>query len=280
MPVWPRPRAPGQVFLRIAFACLCAGATAATLSPALAEETIAFESRGQVFRGLLNRPEGAPRGSLILLAGSSGWLGIGQDGRIGDLGQNQLVRTRQRYTGFELATLTLDLAPDLTQVDDGDSDYAERYAADIAVAVRRMRAIAEPVVAVGTSRGSLRAAMALARNRGTDRPDAVVFTAAYLTPFGPLPAVQTIIGAPQSLPPTLIVHHRDDECPETPPEGVAPFRAWGGPIVRVIWLEGGEATGNPCQARSHHGFLGLDGVVVEVVSHWVRTLPRLGGTRP
>ncbi len=76
--------------------------------------------------------------------------------------------------------------------------------------------------------------------------------------------VEAILGTPDRLPKTLIIHHRQDECRFTQPAGVAPFIAWAGGKARVVWLDGGQAQGDPCQAKSHHGFLGLDG---EVVAH-------------
>jgi len=30
----------------------------------------------------------------------------------------------------------------------------------------------------------------------------------------------------------------------------------------VVWVDGGADSGNPCQAKGHHGFAGLDGRVV------------------
>ncbi len=75
-----------------------------------------------------------------------------------------------------------------------------------------------------------------------------------------------VLGSPAALPPTLIVHHRHDECHETLPDGVAPFLAWAGGRARVVWLDGGVSEGNLCDAMAHHGFNGLDGQVVGVVS--------------
>jgi hypothetical protein len=68
------------------------------------------------------------------------------------------------------------------------------------------------------------------------------------------------------LPPTLVVHHRQDGCRKTAPEGVAPFIAWAHGKARVVWLDGGESEGDPCEAMAHHGFNGLDGKVVSVVA--------------
>jgi hypothetical protein len=46
----------------------------------------------------------------------------------------------------------------------------------------------------------------------------------------------------------------------------APFLAWAGGRARVVWLYGGDSEGGPCEAYAHHGFNGLDGQAVGVVS--------------
>jgi hypothetical protein len=75
-----------------------------------------------------------------------------------------------------------------------------------------------------------------------------------------------ILGSPAALPPTLVVHHKQDGCRITRPEGVAPFLAWAKGKARVAWLSGGRDDGNPRQARGHHGFAGIDGQVVSAVA--------------
>jgi hypothetical protein len=72
------------------------------------------------------------------------------------------------------------------------------------------------------------------------------------------------------LPPTLVVHHRQDKCWLTSPAGVAPFIAWSKGKAKVVWLDGGEEVGNPCEAKGYHGFAGIDQKVVEAVAAFAR----------
>jgi hypothetical protein len=67
-----------------------------------------------------------------------------------------------------------------------------------------------------------------------------------------------------------VVHHRQDHCWLTSPEGVAPFIAWSKRRAKVTWLDGGEEVGEPCEAKGHHGFAGIDPKVVEAVSAFAR----------
>ena len=191
----------------------------------------------------LDRPRGTPRGSVILLPGGDGRLGIRPDGTITALLGNQLVRTRHAYVARGFATLTLDAA------------------ASPAQAVQYMRSIARPVIVVATSRGATRAPAALSA-----RPDGLVLTSAMLDMF------QASAGSPGTLPRTLVIHHRQDGCRVSLPALVDPFIAWTGGRARVVWLSGGTDRGDPCQAAGHHGFAGLDAQVVSQVSAFAGSL--------
>ncbi len=74
--------------------------------------------------------------------------------------------------------------------------------------------------------------------------------------------VINILGSPASLPRTLVVEHRHDDCPKTLPAGVDPFIAWAHGRAHAAWLDGGISEGDPCEAMAHHGFNGIDGKVV------------------
>lgn len=203
-------------------------------------------------QAVLLKPKGEPVGSLILMAGGDGHLGIGANGSITRLSGNQLVRTRGAYAAHGFAVLVPDLG------------------IDVAAAVNYMAAIKRPVALVGTSRGTQRAAEAIAAGA---RPDALVLTSGFLSPQsgrGEHRSVVALLGSPSRLPRTLVIHHRQDGCRWTSPNGVAPFIAWSGGRARVVWLDGGSTVGDPCEARSHHGFNGQDSQVVNLVAEFAR----------
>jgi len=189
-------------------------------------------------RALLNLPE-LSRASIILVPGADGHLGIRPDGSFSRLHYNQLARTRKDYLKHSLATLLV------------DRDVS------IAAAIAYMRMFASPVVLVATSRGTLRVPAALA-----GKPDGIVLTSAFLG------EIRTLVATPAALPQTLIIHHRHDGCDLTPPSAVGPFEAWGSTKVAVQWLTGGINSGDPCGARSYHGFNGLDDLVVSTIAHF------------
>ena len=185
-----------------------------------------------------------PHGAIILLAGGDGQIGVGDNGFIAHPG-NQLVRTRGAYARRSFAVLVPDCC------------------VDVAAAVNYMRAYGH-VTLVGTSRGTQRAAHGVAAGA---TPDRLVLTSGFLSDAsGDSDNAVNTIGSPDRLPPTLIVHHRQDGCRFTRPEGVQPFLDWAHGKARVVWLDGGSVVSdNPCEAFAYHGFNGIDGSVVAAV---------------
>lgn len=185
-----------------------------------------------------------PRGGIVLLAGGGGNIGVGPNGSIAREG-NQLVRTRAAYAARGFAVLVPDCC------------------VDVAAAVQYMHSFGR-VTLVGTSRGTQRAGQGIAAGA---RPDRLVLTSGFLSnASGGSDNVMNMLGSPGALPPTLIVHHRQDGCSKTLPAGVAPFLEWAKGKARVSWLDGGQSTGDPCEAWAHHGFAGQDGQVVSAVA--------------
>jgi hypothetical protein len=195
--------------------------------------------------GVLLRP-GAPQASVILMPGGDGYIAAGLDGTIGKLKSNQLVRTRGAYLARGLVVLVVDADVNLAR------------------AVDYMAAIKRPVTVVATSKGTLRAARGIA---GGAKPDALVLTSGFLSDgSGSRQNVANILGSPKLLPRTLVIAHRHDSCRFTRPAGVDPFIRWAAGKASVKWLNGGENSGDPCQARGYHGFNGLDAEVVSIAA--------------
>ena len=185
-----------------------------------------------------------PRGAIILMAGGDGNIGVDANGGIAH-GGNQLVRTREAYAARGFAVLVPEAS------------------IDVATAVTYMRSYGK-VTLVGTSRGTLRAVRGVSSGA---QPDRLVLTSGFLSnASGDAENAMNILGSPDRLPPTLIVHHRHDSCHKTLPAGVDPFIAWAKGRAKVTWLDGGNESGDACMAQAHHGFNGLDGQVVSVVT--------------
>jgi hypothetical protein len=207
-----------------------------------AEEVVDFGGFFGGGKSLLNKPAGKARVGLVLLTGGDGYIGIDGDGDVAREG-NWIVRTRGSYSGRGIATLLLD------------------GGADVGKAIEYMRGIAPKVVVVAMSRGSLKVPGSLSY-----KPDGVVFASSMLSD------VKSSLGDPSSLPPTLVVHHRQDTCRVTLASDVEPFQAWAGAKARTVWIDGGSSTGNPCRAQAYHGFIGRESAVVGAIASFATSL--------
>jgi hypothetical protein len=191
-------------------------------------------------RALLTMPRGKPSAVVILMPGGAGDIGLSDDGSIAR-DRNWIVRTRGSYASAGIASLLLDAG------------------SDPAAAIRAMRQVAPKVVLVAMSRGSTRVPPALSA-----RPDAVVFTSSMLD------HVRQTVGSPSALPPTLVIHHRRDDCRVTHYDMAPPFMAWASGRARLVWIDGGTSRGNPCGNQAYHGFIGREGAVVSAIIGFVR----------
>ena len=190
-----------------------------------------------------------PIGSLILLAGGDGRIGVEGNSAIKIQG-NQLVRTRMNYAQKGFAVLVPDYGYNLSEL------------------VEYMGGIQKPVTVVGTSRGTVMAFRGISQGA---RPDKLVVTSGFLSnASGDTENAINILQNPNLLPPTLVIHHRKDHCKRTMPEGVQDFVTWSKGKSKNVWLDGGEEVGKPCDAQSFHGFMGIDQKVVDLVSGFSR----------
>ena len=222
---------------------------------------------------LLVRPAADPVAGVILFAGGNGALGLGAGGI--RLGGNFLVRTRDRFAqGLLVAVL------------DAPSDHASslvrfratvEHATDVRAVIAALRAIAPvPVWVVGTSMGTVSAANAAARLKDGG-PDGLVLTSTVTR--GSREMVESVgdVRLKDITVPTLLVHHRDDTCQASryadAPGLVREFpRA---PRRELVTFEGGApAESGPCEARSPHGYLGLEPDVVKAIVDWIKDTPR------
>ncbi len=66
----------------------------------------------------------------------------------------------------------------------------------------------------------------------------------------------------------LIVIHKKDACTATKPSGgAASNRSYG---TELIEMDGGNSTGDDCEAYAHHGYNGIERQTVEKIKGWIR----------
>ena len=73
--------------------------------------------------------------------------------------------------------------------------------------------------------------------------------------------------------PALVAHHREDSCRLCRFSDVPRLmeRLTTPPRKALMVFEGGISTGDPCEARAHHGFNGIEREVVQRIAAWITT---------
>ena len=122
-----------------------------------------------------------------------------------------------------------------------------------------------PVWLIGTSRGSVSAANGAAV-LGKRIGGVVLTSSVWAQGMAAVPLDRIVV-------PVLIVHNRDDGCPQSPIAGVelrygTPDRGAG---ARVFAVSGGQSRSGACEAMSPHGYLGIESQVVAPMTAWIRT---------
>ena len=242
------------------------------------EEDVEIASRGQKIRARVLKPL-KPAGSVVLIAGGHGNLNISADGKIGWGRRNQVVRTRANYMNAGYVAIVPDIAPDLKRGKKAVKRYrwSKRHAKDLGAVIAYARSLAEPVYLIGTSRGALSVFNEVTRQSGKELPDAIVVTSGMLVRVkSKKPSVQrNVNGLADVKLPVLLIYHKNDACPLTPPSSAKKFKPLLKSSVGVdikILSGGGGKYGHPCKARSAHGFLGMDDVVVKTITDWLKSV--------
>ena len=243
------------------------------------EQVVEVPTRaGHLVRAIVIAPESTPTAAVILLSGGDGLLNITPDGRIMSGANNQVVRTRADYARAGFLTLVPDIADDLKVGNKGVVNgyrWSPEHAEDIGALVTWLRAKTPKVHLVGTSRAALSVTNAATRLEGAARPDTIVITSGMLMQVNnKQPSAEHSVGNLDRITmPVFLMYHRDDACVVTPPDKVLPFKALltKAANVDVAMLSGGRTQGDPCEAMSYHGYLGIDGDVVKAVTTWLNS---------
>ena len=225
-------------------------------------------SRGGAVRVLVEETDDAVA-VAILFAGGRGATHISDQGRIGSLGGNFLIRSRHAFRRHGFTTVVFD-SPSVSTHDLRPFHHGQTFANDVGKVIHHLRrTYGLPVWVIGTSRGTVAVGNVAAR-LGKNAPDGVVFSSSLFDGNRTADVYDLPLEDIQA--PSLIVHHREDGCLYTLPGGVNRLRdrLTGAKRVGVMWFEGGYARGNPCQARGYHGFNGIEDEVIAKIAAWIK----------
>jgi|SRR5215470_1448848 len=237
---------------------------------------------GTTTRYAVGRAQGAPQGTLVLLAGGGGHLDLDGNGCPRALKGNFLVRSLAHFHSAGFATALVD-APSDHPGEDGLMGFraTAQHADDLGRVIADFRKRAnQPVWVVGTSRGTISATNVAARLAAPVGADGVVLTSAVMSggAGGRKPwVVQTVFDFPLEAirVPVLVVGHAGDTCPRTPATLMGKITArTNGAREQVVTVTGGPG-GAPvgleaCEGRTPHGFIGQEAAVVAGIARFIR----------
>ncbi len=241
---------------------------------ALEEVYIELDSRADIKQPFLVISPPKPVASVILFAGSDGFLDLSGDGTINKKLGNFLIRSRYLFTSHDLRVVLFETPSH--KADDfgllGGYRRTKDHARDIEVVVDYLRSSGDqPVWLAGTSRGSPSASNGAARLGG--KVDGLVMTASLSTMNNKGTHVfETDLSAIAV--PAYIASHKDDECHVTPPSHVKKIAAKlkNSPNVKTMLFEGGdEPRGRACGGKSEHGFVGIEEQVVSSIVDFIKS---------
>jgi hypothetical protein len=216
-------------------------------------------------RVLYARPP-SPRGTIVMLPGGSGDVGLDDDGDFAH-GKNFVVRTRDLWLARGYAVMIPDAEPG--QNLRGQRNTPE-YAKIVQDLVRSAHAKASgPVFLLGTSQGSVAAMNGAAHLSKADLAGVVLTeSVSRHSKSG-----ETVFDASPDhvMVPALIVANRDSACHVAPAEDAPRIAAalTRAPEVKVIYVQGGVTRSWACGSESPHGYFGIEDAVVGQIAAWL-----------
>jgi pimeloyl-ACP methyl ester carboxylesterase len=222
--------------------------------------------------GLVDVQPGAkPKRGIALFPGHPGIMKLrlerGQPAF--DLGGNFLVRTRRWWLDAETLTVAVDAPSDQWTTFEQRFRQTARYGADVAALLEAIGARhgVEDWTFVGTSEGTVSAFHAARMNPGLARRLILTSSLFVSSRAGPGLSDARWDAYRGKL---LWVHNADDPCQYTPYREAQAFaKRSGAPLVTV--RGGGPGQGAACEARSPHGFAGVQRPTVEAMRAWVKS---------
>ena len=232
---------------------------------------VTFDTRIGVTQQILIEQPNNSKANLLLFAGGKGKIRLNNGGYKNN--NNFLVRSRQLFIDTGLTTILID-APSDKQDKLGmlkGFRNSQKHVKDIEAVIDYVRSLSnKPIWLVGTSRGTESAAYAAIHLN--DKIDGVVLTSSISRTDNKGTSV-TDLALDKITVPVLSIHHKEDKCKATIPMVIKSIKskAYNSSRVETKLFSGGDEpiSKNPCQARTYHGYLGIEKKVIESIARFI-----------
>lgn len=235
-------------------------------------------SRGAKQAFILIKPA-KPVGAVILFAGGHGNLGLKSATSMAWGAQNFLVRTRDQFAAHGFMVAVVDAPSDQNGARGMNAVFrmSKGHATDIQAVIDYLKKQSNvPVWLVGTSMGTFSAAgggIALRDLGGVVLTSTITRSKPQWNIAGSHPNGVASMRLSAISVPTLILSHRKDGCDITPASDAPKLTKALSKSrkVDVVLLDGGSPPiSAPCEARSQHGFLGIEKQAVDRIAQFIK----------
>jgi hypothetical protein len=205
--------------------------------------------------------------TVVLYSGGGGGYGaVGEDGW--PASKNFLIRSARMFAAHPFNVVLVGRASDVADLD-GLARTSENHDQDNQAIFRAIKLkSAAPIWLIGTSMGTISVAAAAIGNGGSEIAGIVLTSSVTSRVKGAVPGQDL----DKIKVPVLIVHHEQDTCKIcTPYEAMNMVKKLNNSAMKkaVLVNGGGAPSGNVCGALHHHGFIGMEKEVVDLISTWI-----------
>jgi pimeloyl-ACP methyl ester carboxylesterase len=191
----------------------------------------------------------------------------GNSGVVSRVRGNFLIRVASQFAAQGITVAVADAPSDHSAGMPDNFRLGQEHADDVAAIIAWLKQRASlPVWLIGTSNGTTSAASA-AVHLGPSRVAGVVLTSSVWARGMLYTRFETLRV------PLLLVHNRDDGCIVSPFAGAerAMEKINAAPAKQLIAVSGGVLLSSPCEAKSPHGYFGIEDQVVPPIAAWIKS---------
>mgnify|MGYP004001002417 CR=1 FL=1 len=232
---------------------------------------VTLDTRSGVTQQIIIEQPSDFKANLVLFSGGKGKLKLNSNKY--KTNKNFLVRSRHLFIDNNYTVILIG-APSDRQGKLGmlkGFRNSQKHVQDIKAVINYIRSINnKPIWLIGTSRGTESAAYAAVHLNS--KIDGLVLTSSISKTNNKGTSV-TDLPLDRITVPVLAIHHIQDACKTTRPSVVKDIKrkAYNSSRVEVKLFTGGDTpiSSNPCQARTYHGYLGIEAEVVDYASNFI-----------
>jgi hypothetical protein len=257
--------------IRLALAGLL---TALPLSAAVARDSIVtIELRPGVTQSFIFMEPAKPaRAVVVAWPSGDGIIGLTESGMTHTVAF--FPRASRRFVDAGLALVIVDVPSDKPDGLSYETRVGADHLADVAAVIAAVRARTQlPILLAGFSRATLSAAGGAA-SLGPDILAGVILASSVTVRAGIARYTVHDTALGEIRVPVLVLHHDNDDCILTPPDGVPDLlqALSAAPRKDSRVLSGGPGGSGGCFAHTPHDFIGAEAEAVEAVATWIETI--------